>query len=1083
MVLTMAAGDVSVCFLMLAHERPDVCARLARQLLRDGDLAIHLDATARGDFQDDMRDALGNDYDRILWAERVSVGWGEWSMVQATLNGLEAIRRGRLTPDYVYLLSGADYPIRPLWQLKAFLARNPGTEFIESRDAESDRWVRRGIQHARYRYRHWLNWRKSPRLFSLSIKLQRLLRLERSFPPPFRPHMGSQWWVLTWRTCETVLDLASDPALIGFFRTTWVPDELFFQTVVRHVVRDQSRIDGRHLTHYLFTGYGVPLVFHNDHFDYLCRQPYFFARKISPHASSLRTRLDQRLADCELQVPPDDGVGHDTGEYKRFIEQHSGPHPAQRVWGHLGAEPLGELAFNTRSYLVFAASDPAVLKAAMAELPGHPALRLHGRLFQDDPIPFAGEQKRFAGYGSGDTHIRDHDRRAFLVDLIESEPERTTGYFWQAKRAAATGLPEEPGRDMLAVHARDPNAVIVRLDDVQVTPLRLEPREAPVTAARILDWSFVPGATGAAARQRNHLDDLLKLAASPAATVSAERGHTEAAGAGGARAASDRPAMRLWLHIGVHRTGSTALQKLLSRNRDRLLDQGFYYPEGGENQAWLVDRFQHDHEAAMKAVAEAAGAAAASGCHDLVLSSEDFSSLQDIAPLAELEGRFDTRVIVYLRRQDLWLESWYNQNIKWPWSLELSTLSPAGFLDRRDRFHWIDYAATLKRWSAIFGADRLVVRPFEKSQLRGSLAADFCQICGIDLEALETPPRDVNASAPPQAVEFMRHLGLIHKHGAGRFAIIRAVTQAFRDADLDQVRHFWSDALRLSIVNEFAESNAEVATRWLGRDDGRLFLDPLPTSNPAKPDLSLPPLPVLAEHILAPVVNDLTSRIVQLRKRRQDSEGQPPAQGPEQRELTALLARRARARALHQSPGALLQRLVRQLLPGMRPEPDHLVRGASGTVMASDGSTETAGNATPSQPSPSAPRHPETRAFADLLLAGQLAPRRRQVFLEALDAWQAARPDDTVHAGLPDDALVFTTECFRPFVDILSEEISRASEAVELAVTADTGDRQALQARLGRLRSDVHALEARTSTPAATARQLWTVLRHPGADI
>jgi hypothetical protein len=74
------------------------------------------------------------------------------------------------------------------------------------------------------------------------------------------------------------------------FSTTWIPDETFFQTIVRHVVPDDE-ISTRTLTFLLFSDYGLPVTFYDDHYDLLLSQDFLFARKISPEASDLKRRL------------------------------------------------------------------------------------------------------------------------------------------------------------------------------------------------------------------------------------------------------------------------------------------------------------------------------------------------------------------------------------------------------------------------------------------------------------------------------------------------------------------------------------------------------------------------------------------------------------------------------------------------------------------------------------------------------------------------------------------------------------------------------------------------------------------------
>jgi len=89
--------------------------------------------------------------------------------------------------------------------------------------------------------------------------------------------------------CQTRRDV------VRFFRTTWIPDETFFQTLVRHLV-PEVEIRSRTLTFLMFTDYGMPVTFHNDHYDLLLGQDALFARKISPEAKELRARLGMLYA-------------------------------------------------------------------------------------------------------------------------------------------------------------------------------------------------------------------------------------------------------------------------------------------------------------------------------------------------------------------------------------------------------------------------------------------------------------------------------------------------------------------------------------------------------------------------------------------------------------------------------------------------------------------------------------------------------------------------------------------------------------------------------------------------------------------
>jgi hypothetical protein len=283
----------------------------------------------------------------------------------------------------------------------------------------------------------------------------------------------------------------------------------------------------------------------------------------------------------------------------------------------------------------------------------------------------------------------------------------------------------------------------------------------------------------------------------------------------------------------------------------------------------------------------------------MILSGEDFCQLENVQTLRLLLNHFDVRIICYLRRQDLWLESWYNQHIRWPWNKEFSQLSAAAFFERRNEFHWIDYDRMLTRWADVFGKDNLVVRVFEKGQLARPLETDFCDICGIDATSLELPRRQFNASIPIDALELLRHLDLYDKGDRQRAVIVQAVTDAYTKARAD-----------------FEESNARVARRFLGRTDGVLFRDPLPEHNDSDAWPTLLPVRELCDEIVNPIVRKLLERIDRNEKRARALLHDDEEMRALNEEKAASLDRVRSLRNTVDSPTSLLKHLFRQILPG-----------------------------------------------------------------------------------------------------------------------------------------------------------------------
>ncbi len=433
---------MQIVFVLLAHNASALVARVARTMTATGHrMVIHYDAKVPEAEFARLRAGLADLGDRVVFARRVTVGWGEWSVVEATLNGIEAIAEAGWEPDYVYLMSAMDYPIRDCAHLEAFLDRNRGDEFIESVPSDTVKWVKSGPQRERYQYRWYFNWRERPRLTDQMFRMQQRLGLKRRFVRDMVPHLGSQWWVLSWPTLKAVMEIARQPDVLAFFRTTLVPDELFFQTLVRQVVPDH-RIINCPLTLYQFTDYGYPVVYHADHLDYLTRQRFFMARKLSAHDMGLRDRLDPYWRG-EAKARPfiDEDVGLRSTEYDDWRLAHRDGPPNQPLAGTDGQGwNRGPRRISKPCFAILGTST-AELGFAHRVLSRARDLRLHGQLFHPAAIEFAEGAERFASYGGEDVEMRAMSGIGFLTDIVRAEPERLSGFLLRAEQGG--GVAEE----------------------------------------------------------------------------------------------------------------------------------------------------------------------------------------------------------------------------------------------------------------------------------------------------------------------------------------------------------------------------------------------------------------------------------------------------------------------------------------------------------------------------------------------------------------------------------------------------------------------------------------------------------------
>ena len=280
-----------IAFILLCHKDPEAIIKQAERLTSVGDyMSIHFDARADPEYYAHIRAALDENPNVTFAKKRIKCGWGEWSLVQATLNAIEAAVEAFPRATHFYMLSGDCMAIKSAEYAHDFLDRDD-CDYIESFDYFQSDWIKTGWKEERLIYRHWFNERTQKKRFYAAFALQKRLGLTRAIPDDIQVMIGSQWWCLRRRTIEWVLDFTrSRPDVMRFFRTTWIPDETFFQTLVRHLV-PESEIRSRTLTFLMFTDYGMPVTFYNDHYDLLLSQDFLFARKISPEAKELKRRL------------------------------------------------------------------------------------------------------------------------------------------------------------------------------------------------------------------------------------------------------------------------------------------------------------------------------------------------------------------------------------------------------------------------------------------------------------------------------------------------------------------------------------------------------------------------------------------------------------------------------------------------------------------------------------------------------------------------------------------------------------------------------------------------------------------------
>lgn len=298
---------------------------------------------------------------------------------------------------------------------------------------------------------------------------------------------------------------------------------------------------------------------------------------------------------------------------------------------------------------------------------------------------------------------------------------------------------------------------------------------------------------------------------------------------------------RLFLHMGTHRTATTSTQAVIRHNIERLKEMGYLSPFGvgrqlGEMNAIFNGRATPE-KIAQRILAEIRDCG--HPIHTVLISDEAISLQRDASALAAFSRHFDLKVIFNLRRQDLWLESWWSQNVKSQWDPKLANKDFESFIRDRADFHWAHYDQRVSLLEDWFGAENVMVDVFESHAMPDGPVSTFFRKVGIDSIDGFHIPKDPNPSMTPMVSEIMRRMPIhsaTHQH---RRTIMRACEQADAQArKTGQPKLILPHDQRLAIMAEYEAGNTALARRRFGRD--RLFLDPLPDASEPVADLALP---------------------------------------------------------------------------------------------------------------------------------------------------------------------------------------------------------------------------------------------------
>jgi hypothetical protein len=219
--------------------------------------------------------------------------------------------------------------------------------------------------------------------------------------------------------------------------------------------------------------------------------------------------------------------------------------------------------------------------------------------------------------------------------------------------------------------------------------------------------------------------------------------------------------MKYIIHIGSTKTGSSALQKFLYKNRKKLNLQGFNYPEFGtdNNAHHLIASLFHQnssnlHKEGLKKCNknDFKKFLDTNTQKETFLSSEyfwnaDYKYKFEFINFLKNNGAIEVEIFVYIREITDWLQSQYNQTVKSGNGLGFSQ-----WVKKTIELKYINYYKNLLEWEKA-GADKFTVRLYNKNV--EDINKDFLTYQGLDLNKFNFDSKLINPSPRTADIELI----------------------------------------------------------------------------------------------------------------------------------------------------------------------------------------------------------------------------------------------------------------------------------------------------------------------------------------
>jgi len=312
---------------------------------------------------------------------------------------------------------------------------------------------------------------------------------------------------------------------------------------------------------------------------------------------------------------------------------------------------------------------------------------------------------------------------------------------------------------------------------------------------------------------------------------------------------------KITLHIGMHKTGTSTLQSFLASNREVLEKHKVLYPKPTSHsshhdlahllfpeskflmrvenrpkfkklvtQYYVRFIYKNDYRQrlVLKLWAKILKTSRAAGCTHCVLSSEAFlgASPENRSFFIKLLEAEKIQPVIFLRRQDLWIESRLIQRAK-------VLRTPLSEINKIiTRYPANDYYRMIAPWAKLIPKENIKIISFPRDIKEEGIEKSFCNITGIPWDdAYVNVGESKNISLNRDAIEwFINTKDKFKVNGVKYNEIVAALEEYTCEHPIDPAYKFFNSPLkRKELFESHQEGNLRIVEEFLSAGAENLF--------------------------------------------------------------------------------------------------------------------------------------------------------------------------------------------------------------------------------------------------------------------